>query len=55
MCSSDLSDYQFAGMSDLAITGVGADTVIQFGGTGNSVTLVGFGNPGLLFATDFIF
>jgi hypothetical protein len=38
----------------LTITGLGNDTLIDFGG-GNSVTLTGFADSTLLTATDFIF
>lgn len=44
--------YGFDDISDLNISLVGSDTVINFGG-GNSVTLVGFADP--LHASDFIF
>lgn len=50
-----LSDYHFSGMADLQISAVGSDTLIQFGSTGNSVTLVGFSDPSLLNPSDFIF
>ena len=38
----------------MTIIDTGADTRIEFDAT-NSVTLVGFGDPGVLQASDFIF
>ncbi len=54
----DVSGYGFAG--DISgflasnISDLGDDTLINFGG-GNTVTLVGFADPSLLTAADFIF
>jgi serralysin len=49
----DVSAYGFHGIDDMAITGMGADTVIVFDAI-DSVTLVGM-DPGALHASDFIF
>ena len=50
----DVSAYGFDSIEDMTITDSGADTVIAFDAT-NIVTLVGFGDPTILQATDFIF
>ena len=50
----DVRAYGFHGIADMVITDTGADTRIAFDAT-NSVTLVGFGDPNLLHASDFIF
>jgi hypothetical protein len=50
----DVSAYGFHGLADMTIIDTGADTRIEFDAT-NSVTLVGFGDPGILQASDFIF
>ena len=50
----DVSAYGFNDITDLAISDLGSDTLIDFGG-GNRVTLVGFADPSLLSATDFVF
>ena len=39
----------------LEITDLGTDTLIEFGASGDSVTLLGFADPGLLTDGDFIF
>ena len=50
----DVSAYGFHSIADMMITDTGADTKIAFDAT-NSVTLVGFGDPSVLQASDFIF
>jgi Ca2+-binding RTX toxin-like protein len=50
----DVSGYGFHSIADTAITDMGADTTIVFDAT-NSVTLVGFGDPSVLRASDFLF
>jgi Ca2+-binding RTX toxin-like protein len=50
----NVSAYGFHSIGDMVITDTGADTKIAFDAT-NSVTLVGFGDPNLLHASDFIF
>ena len=50
----DVSAYGFDSLADMTIIDTGADTRIEFDAT-NSVTLVGFGDPGVLQASDFIF
>ena len=50
----DVSAYGFHGLADMTIIDTGADTRIEFDAT-NSVTLVGFGDPAILQASDFIF
>ena len=50
----DVSAWGFQGLADLTIVDAGADTRIEFD-EANSVTLVGFADPGLLQASDFIF
>jgi hypothetical protein len=50
----DVSAYGFESIADLTFIDTGADTRIEFDAT-NSVTLVGFGDPGVLQASDFIF
>ena len=50
----DVSAYGFQSLADMTIIDTGADTRIEFDAT-NSVTLVGFADPGLLQASDFIF
>ena len=49
-----VSAYGFHSIADMVITDTGAHTRIAFDAT-NSVTLVGFGDPNLLHASDFIF
>ena len=46
--------YGFHSIADMVITDMGADTRIAFDAT-NSVTLVGFGDPSVLQASDFLF
>jgi len=50
----DVSAYGFHSITDMVITGTGADTRIGFDAT-NSVTLVGISDPSVLHAPDFIF
>jgi Ca2+-binding RTX toxin-like protein len=50
----DVSAYGFDNITDLVITDLGSDTLIDFGG-GNSVKLVGIADPSILSASDFIF
>ena len=50
----DVSAYGFQSIADLTFIDTGDDTRIEFDAT-NSVTLVGFGDPGILQASDFIF
>ncbi len=51
----DVSAYGFSSLEDLEITDLGADTLIEFGASGDSVTLLGFADPALLTDGDFIF
>jgi hypothetical protein len=50
----DLTAFGFHDISDLNMSGNGANTVIDFGG-GNTVTLVGIPDPSVLTDSDFIF
>jgi Ca2+-binding RTX toxin-like protein len=50
----DVSAYGFDNITDLVITDLGSDTLIDFGG-GNSVKLVGIADPSILSGCDFIF
>ena len=50
----DVSAWGFQSLADMTIVDTGADTRIEFDAT-NSVTLVGFGDPAVLQAADFIF
>lgn len=50
----DVSTWGFESLADLTLVDAGADTKIEFDAT-NSVTLVGFGDPAVLQAADFIF
>jgi serralysin len=50
----DVSAFGFQSIADLTFIDTGADTRIEFDAA-NSVTLVGFGDPGVLQASDFIF
>jgi Ca2+-binding RTX toxin-like protein len=50
----DVSAWGFDSLADMTIIDTGGDTRIEFDAT-NSVTLVGFGDPGILHASDFIF
>jgi len=46
--------YGFHDIADMTISGDGANTTIAFDAT-DSVTLVGFADPSILHASDFIF
>ena len=48
----DVSAYGFNTLADMLITDMGDDTTIGFDAT-NSVTLIGFGDPSVLQASDF--
>ena len=50
----DVSAYGFNTLADMLITDMGDDTTIGFDAT-NSVTLIGFGDPSVLQASDFLF
>jgi hypothetical protein len=50
----DVSAYGFDSIDDMVITDMGADTKIFFDAA-NSVTLVGFDDPTVLQASDFLF
>jgi len=50
----DVSAWGFQSLADMTIVDTGADTRIEFDAA-NSVTLVGFGDPAVLQAADFIF
>jgi hypothetical protein len=50
----DVSAYGFDSIADMTFTDMGADTKIFFDAD-NSVTLVGFGDPSILQASDFLF
>jgi Ca2+-binding RTX toxin-like protein len=50
----DVSAYGLHSLADMTISAVGGDTKIAFDAN-DSVTLVGFGDPGTLHPWDFIF
>jgi Ca2+-binding RTX toxin-like protein len=50
----DVSTWGFQSLADMTLVDTGADTRIEFDAA-NSVTLVGFADPGLLQASDVIF
>ena len=50
----DDSAWGFHSLADMTIVDTGVDTRIEFDAT-NSLTLVGFGDPAVLQAADFIF
>jgi hypothetical protein len=54
MTASTSAPWGFQSLADMTIVDTGADTRIEFDAT-NSVTLVGFGDPAVLQAADFIF
>ena len=53
----DVGDYGFTDIGDMTLSELGTDTLIEFGASGadNSVTLLGFADPGQLTDADFIF
>jgi serralysin len=53
----DVGAYGFTDITDMTLSDLGTDTLIEFGASGadNSVTLLGFADPGQLTDADFIF
>jgi len=53
----DVSAYGFSSNAEMTLTDLGANSLIEFGPSGaeESVTLLGFDDPGQLGGSDFIF